>query len=174
MERNINVIKDLDGKDIVFINDIRFKGKRTINWDDVKKYLEEYVGDFYTIASSEEIVYIGRDFPDEYTGSQYTYKLKGAVAKAKANASQGIPEMIEIATNEAFKENKKTKHNRDGGLGWYKYDSRFALPVYDNNGDIERYNVFYASMIIRHDIDGKKYLYDVLNIKKEASNPFNA
>ena len=24
------------------------------------------------------------------------------------------------------------------------------------------------------DIDGKMYLYDVLNIKKEAGNPFNA
>lgn len=174
MKRNITVIKDVDGKDIIVINDIRFKGKRNIDWDEVKKYLEEYVGDFYTIASSDDVVFIGREFPDEYTGSKYTYGLKGAVAKAKANASQGIPEMIEIATNKSFKENRKPKHNRDAGLGWYKYDSRFALPVYDSNGEIERYNVYYASMIIRHDIDGKKYLYDVLNIRKEASNPFNA
>ena len=33
--KNINVIKDLNGKDIVLINDIKFKGKRSINWDDV-------------------------------------------------------------------------------------------------------------------------------------------
>lgn len=26
-------------------------------------------------------------------------------------------------------------------------------------------------MIIRHDLDGKKYLYDVINVKKETSNP---
>ena len=26
-------------------------------------------------------------------------------------------------------------------------------------------------MIIRHDKDGKKYLYDVINIKKETSTP---
>ena len=28
MERNINLVKDLDGTKIVLINDIRFKGKR--------------------------------------------------------------------------------------------------------------------------------------------------
>ena len=36
--------------------------------------------------------------PNEYTGSAYTYTLKGANVKAKANAVQGIPKMIEIAT----------------------------------------------------------------------------
>ena len=41
-KRNISVIKDADGKNIVFINDIRFKGKRSVNWNDVKEYLEEY------------------------------------------------------------------------------------------------------------------------------------
>ena len=47
MEKNktINVIKDLNGKDIVLINDIKFKGKRSINWDDVngKKYLYDVI-----------------------------------------------------------------------------------------------------------------------------------
>ena len=42
-------------------------------------------------------VYIGNDLPSEYTGSKYTYKLKGTVAKAKANAAQGIPELLETA-----------------------------------------------------------------------------
>ena len=43
--KNINVIKDLNGKDIVLINDIKFKGKRSINWDDVngKKYLYDVI-----------------------------------------------------------------------------------------------------------------------------------
>jgi hypothetical protein len=35
--RNIKVIKDIDGKNIVLIKKIRFKGKRSINWEDVKK-----------------------------------------------------------------------------------------------------------------------------------------
>ena len=47
--RNVNIITDADGKKLVLINDIRFKGKRQIDWDDVKQYLEGYVGDYYEI-----------------------------------------------------------------------------------------------------------------------------
>ena len=36
---------------------------------------------------------------DEYTGSEYTKKLVGALPKIKANMSQGIPEMIERDEN---------------------------------------------------------------------------
>ena len=46
MERNISVIKDVDGNSIVMINDIRFKGKRKIDWDDVEQYLRQYIGEF--------------------------------------------------------------------------------------------------------------------------------
>lgn len=94
MERNVNVIKDIYGNNIVVINDIRFKGKRSVKWNDVKKYLEKFIGEFYEIADTKDIVYIGSDLPDEYTGSKYTYSLKGTAAKAKANAAQGIPEML--------------------------------------------------------------------------------
>lgn len=34
--------------------------------------------------------------------------------------------------------------------GWYRYDSRFALPVYDDNGEMKRYNIFRASLIVRY------------------------
>ena len=37
-------------------------------------------------------------------------------------------------------------------------------------GELERYNVFHASMLVRHSNDGKLYLYDVIDIKKETSN----
>ncbi len=171
MERNVNVIKDPDGKDIVFINDIKFKGRQHIDWNDVEEYLKEYVGEFFSIADTEDIIYIGRDFPDEYAGSKYTHSLKGALAKAKANAAQGIPELVEIANTKQFTENRKDKHLWDARFGWYRYNSRFALPIYGAYGEIDRYNVFSASLIIRKDKDEKLYLYDVVNIKKEASNP---
>ena len=58
----------------------------------------------YKVLPAEEEIYIGADFPNEYTGSAYTYTLKGANVKAKANAVQGIPEMIEIATGGNYKE----------------------------------------------------------------------
>ena len=59
----------------------------------------------------------------------------------------------------------------DARYGWYRFDSRFAMAVYNNQGEIEQYNFFKARMIIRYDADGKKYLYDVINIKKEPSTP---
>ena len=172
--RNVSIIQDVDGNNIVIINDIRFKGKRSLNWDDVEEYLRSYVGDFYSIAESNEIVYIGADLPDEYSHSEYTRILKGANEKAKANAAQGLPELINTAKNMAFTENSKAKHQKDAMYGWYKYESRFALPVFGSDGEIERYNVFHAAMIFRHAQDGKKYLYDIMNIKKETSNLFQS
>ena len=172
--RNISIVKDPDGKSVVMINDIRFKGKRSVNWEDVKAYLEEYVGDVYTIAETKDIIYIGADLPDEYTGSKYTKSLKGGNAKAKANATQGLPEMMEIAVGKHFRENRGEKHQWNARFGWYRYDSRFALPVYGADGDIERYNIFHASLLIRHSNDGKMYLYDVIDIKKETSNPLES
>ena len=174
MERNVNIVKDVNGNNIVIINDIRFKGKRSVKWDDVKAYLEDFVGEFYEIADTKDIVYIGSDLPDEYTSSKYTFSLKGTAAKAKANAVQGIPEILEIAVGKKFEQNRKTKHQWNARNGWYRYDSRFALPVFAENGEVERYNVFHASMLIRHANDGKLYLYDILEIKKETSNPLES
>ncbi len=172
--RNVSVIQDTNGNNIVVINDIIFKGKRAIQWEEVEDYLRRYIGEFYTIADTNEIVFIGVDLPDEYAHSEYTHILRGANAKAKANAAQGIPELIETATGMRFVPNKKTKHKQDAKFGWYKYESRFALPVFGNDGEIERYNVFRSAMIIRHGEDNKRYLYDIINIKKEMSNLFQS
>ena len=166
--RNVNILQDADGHKIVVVNDIAFKGRRSIKWKDVENYLKQYVGDFYSIAEDNEIIYIGSDLPSEYSGSVYTKTLKGGDAKAKANAAQGIPEMIEIASNGMFEDNRKTKHSRSAKKGWYRYDTRFAVPVYGDDGNIERYNVFHGRLLIRHASDDKKYLYDILEIKKET------
>lgn len=56
----------------------------------------------------------------------------GANAKAKANAATAIPELIQIASNPFFEENRKEKHTQKAKNGWYKYDIRFVLPVYEN------------------------------------------
>ena len=114
---------------------------------------------------------IGDDLPSEYSGSKYTHSIKGTNAKAKANAVQGIPEMIEIAVGKHFRENKESKHWRNAMYGWYRYDSRFAIPVYRDDEEVERYNIFHASLIVRYSEDGKLYLYDVIDIKNETSNP---
>ena len=61
----------------------------------------------------------------------------------------------------------KEKHNKDAKFGWYRYESRFALPVFDESGEVERYNVFQVILVVRHAEDGKLYLYDIMNIKKK-------
>lgn len=171
MERNVRVVKDVNGDQVVVIKNIRFKGRQNINWNEVEQYLRQYVGKIVEIAKSKEIIYIGTDLPDEYTGSNYTAKLKGALAKAKANAAQGIPEMLEIAENKRFQENLAKKHNKNARFGWYRYDSRFAIPIYDDSGETLRYNVFHVELVIRHAENKKLYLYDIINIKKETSTP---
>ncbi len=74
--RNVSVIKDADGNNVVLINDIIYKGKWAINWDDVEKYLKEYVGDFYKIAETNDVIYFGKDLPDEYAHSDYKYRAR--------------------------------------------------------------------------------------------------
>lgn len=171
MERKVDVIEDLEGRKVVLIHDIRFKGKRQIDWKDVEEYLKQYVGEVYEIGETAEKIYIGKDLSDEYSWSEDTKRLKGTLAKAKANASQGIPELIQIAIGSTYSENFENKHKTDAKYGWYRYDTRFALPVYNEEDEIERYNIFRIRMLVRHAANGKKYLYDFVNIKKETSKP---
>lgn len=162
MNRNISIGSDLEKHKIVMIHDIRFKGKRKIRWEEVEKYLKQYIGDIYQIMDEKACIYIGKDLPDEYCGSNDTARLKGALAKAKANAVQGLPELIEIATNKRFTENMAEKHRENAKYGWYRYDTRFALPVYGECDKLERYNVFYVEILIRCAADGELYLYDLV------------
>ena len=109
MTKDINIITNSQGQKIVQINNIQFKGKNRKDWKEVEHYLKKYVGNVYEIAETADKVFISSDFPDEYAGSESRLALKGAVSKAKANAIQGIPELIKIATNQEFSLNKKKK-----------------------------------------------------------------
>ena len=50
--KSVNVIYDENGKSIVLINDIRFKTRRTIDWEKVEEYLREYIGNCYEILEN--------------------------------------------------------------------------------------------------------------------------
>ena len=43
--------------------------------------------------------------------------------------------------------------------------------VHAEDGTVERYNAFHASLIDRHSEDGKLYLYDVIDVKKKRASP---
>ena len=113
------------------------------------------------------MIYIGSDAPSEIKGSEDTRRLKGTYAKAKANAVTELPLLIQYAGNKRWQENYKLKHGTDAGFGWYRFTTRFAMPVYDNDGDLLRYNIFRIEMLVRHSSDGRLYLYDLVNVKKE-------
>lgn len=167
----INIIKDEDGKSLVVINDIRFKGRRGIEWQEVEGYLKEYVGRCYEILETSERIYIGKEFPDEYCHSKDTKILKGTNAKAKANATQALGELVQIASNKKMAEDYGERHGKKAKYGWYRYDTRFALPVYDEEERLVRYNVFSMRLLVRHAKNNQLYLYDILRTKKETSKP---
>ncbi len=121
-----------------------------------------------TITETKDIVFIGKDFPDEYTGSKYTRSLKGARAKAKANIVQCIEQIVEIAEDKRFKENYKSKHSTDAAKGWYYYTVRFAIPIFENEKRTDNYNIYSACLVINHTSNGKLYLYDIIDIKKRS------
>lgn len=169
--RNINIVCDADGKKIVLINDIRFKSRRMIDWDEIEECLKQYIGQCFEIAESSEQLYIGTDFPDEFSHSEDTKGLKGANEKGKANMVPAIKELVEIATNKKEYPNYKGKHKSKAKFGWYRYDTRFGIPVYDEDGELIRYNIFSTRMLVRRDQDGRSYLYDFVRTKKETSKP---
>ena len=41
--------------------------------------------------------------------------------------------MIEIATEKRWKEDFENKHKKKAGNGWFRYSTRFALPVMIGN-----------------------------------------
>lgn len=174
--RSVSIICDENGEKVVLINDKKFKGLSKEDWSEVEAYLKQYIGDYYEIAYCAEKVYIDSDFPDEYSNSESRLALKGPRRVAKANASQAIPELIQIAVpiENNWEENKETKHSQDAKNGWYRYTVRFGIPVYNNDCELDRYNIFTAIMLVRHDENGKKYLYDLTTIKKETSSPLES
>lgn len=170
MDRKINILKNQDGQQIVMLPEIVFTGKQKIDWKAVERYLQQYVGSVVTIAESKDVVYIGEKFPDEYKGSAYTKSLRGA----KANAAQGILELVEIAGEKRFCQNRKEKHAKNAKNGWYYYTVRFALPIYKDNKKTKECNIYSACLLVNCESGGKMYLYDIVDIKKEASTPLRS
>lgn len=150
-----------------------FKGKQNIPWDQVESYLKQYIGKSYIVEEYQDIISIASDFPDEYAESVYTKKLRGALAKVKANAAQIIGSLIIHATNKRWIENKAEKHKQNAAEGWIRYDTYFSMPVQGSEESGGRVNKYVATLIVRKTPNGM-FLYDVINIKKEASTPLGS
>lgn len=130
----------------------------------IKDYLTQHIGEYAEIIESGQKVYLGEDLPGEYTFSKSTRGLTLAQKMAKGRATTGLKEIINNATNRKYSNYKKTKHITDAKYGFYKYDTKFSFEL---NGKEQTYS---GTILIRNDANGKKYLYDILDIKKIGSN----
>ena len=164
-----SIKKDNNGDNIVVVDKNIIKGVKN---KDLKKFvkneLKKNVGSYYTIIQNSKEIYLGKNLSNEYVYSECTKKMKISTLKVKAQASNNIGELIQIATNEGWKENIKPKHSEDAKYGWYRYDTRFAIPKVENNDGVIGYDTYSASLIVKHSSDGKKYLYDMIKIKRDA------
>jgi len=160
-------------KTIALVENIIFMNKQNIPWNQVEQYLKRYVGKEYQVEETGDVIHIAGDFPNEFAESKYTKSLRGAIAKVKANAAQIVGEMIVLAENRRWVENKDTKHRKDAEKGWYRYDCYFAMKVQGSNEVEERINFYKATLVVRNAISGL-FLYDIINIKKEASTPLES
>ncbi|MGI6349513.1 MAG: hypothetical protein ACOXZ0_06315, partial [Eubacteriales bacterium] len=166
------IAKDDKGNDISVIEQNIFAGKKGIPQHIVvADHIREHIGEVYSIMQDASAVYLGADLPGEYTQSKYTQVLKKAKdsrIRGKNQAVQNLGELIEIGRNMRWEANKKPKHKQDAKYGWYRYDTSFAVPVRDIKQNLLHYNAFDATLLIRHNADGKKYLYDLIDIKKRG------
>ncbi len=152
------------------IREAIFTGKQNIPWNEVELYLKKYIGSCYIVEEYQDLIWIAGDFPDEYAESAYTKKLRGALAKVKANAAQIIGELMIHATNKRWLENKTEKHSQNASKGWFRYDTYFSMRVQGSGETGIRINRYHATLIVRK-TEQKMFLYDMINIKKEASTP---
>ena len=165
-------VRDVDGKNVVWISEniLSSKPKGQNISDFIVDYLTSHVGEMYSILESGRRVYLGEDLPNEYAWSKYSQRIRSKdqrLYKDKAKAIAGIGEAINIATNRRW---EPTKHpqNKDAKYGIYKYDSKIAFPVYNSSGENTGVHAYDVTLVIRNASDGRKYLYDVQSIKKDA------
>ena len=164
--------RSVNGQRVVWIENSDLSASQLKDPRAIAQYIAEHIGEVYRIIESGQRVFIGKELPSEYTHSKYTsylQKNKQSLLKAKNKAASGLGEMIEIATNRRW---EKTKHtaSKDAKFGMYRYDTRFAFPVLNQKGNTVNVRAYDAELLIRNASDGRKYLYDIVNIKENTAN----
>lgn len=163
--------REVNGKKIAWIENSPLTNKELKDYKKIAAYIAEHIGEAYTIIESGNKVYIGESLPGEYTQSKYTTALlkdRPTVLRAKNKAIGNFGEIIEIATNRRWERIKHTD-NKDAKYGVYRYNSAFAFPVKQND-KITGVRAYDVELVILNASDGKKYLYDIVNIKENTAD----
>ena len=165
-------VKQVDGKDVVWLENSSLTSRELNDHKAVAEYIAQHIGEVYTIIESGQRVYIGKDLPGEYTHSAYTNSLRKRnpqALKAKNKATSELGLLIETATNRRW-EKTKHPHSKDAKYGMYRYDISIAFPVKAVDGTSIDVRAYDAELLIRNASDGKKYLYDVVNMKRNTAD----
>ncbi len=141
---------------------------KTINKETVKN-INNHRGEVYKITETNNSVIIDKKTSKEYTFSKYSRKLDAENKKVKGILSKYLKEIISNSFDRRFVNYKKAKHVKDAKYGFYRYKIVFSII------DDVKENIYEAVVLIRNDANTKKYLYDILDIKKlinPASEPW--
>lgn len=141
---------------------------KTINKETVKN-INSQRGEVYKITETNNSVIIDKKTSKEYTFSKYSRKLDAENKKVKGILSKYLKEIISNSFDRRFVNYKKAKHVKDAKYGFYRYKIVFSIK------DDVKENIYEVVVLIRNDANTKKYLYDILDIKKlinPASEPW--
>ncbi len=127
---------------------------------EIMKNINSQKGLIYKIAETNNNIIIDKKTSKEYTFSNYSRRSSKENKRIKGILSRYLKEVINNSNDRKFVNYKKKKHIKDAKYGFYKYKITFSIL----NKGVE--NFYEAIVLIRNSEDTKKYLYDILNIKK--------
>ena len=132
---------------------------KSINKETIKN-IKNQKGISYKITETNNNVFIDKKTSKEYLFSKYSRKIDIDTKLIKGILSKYLKEIINNSTDKIYTTNKKEKHSKDAKYGFYRYKITFIIL----NKGVE--DLYEAIVLIRNDANTKKYLYDILNIKK--------
>ena len=156
---------------MVKIERLKFNNKNKFKWKQLENELLSFVGDEVIIDFNKKAVTFDKKTVDEMSSSNYNYKLQGKMKLVKANACMYYKELLKEAINERHQEDFNNKHGNLALTGFDRYDTFFEYPDRDVNGNIIGFTKYKATIVVRCASDDKFYLYDIIDIKKEISDP---
>ena len=168
-------IKNVGEDKVVYIdNDITQNKPENMKYTE---YIEKYIAEMFedndyvsSLPDNGTPIFASDDLPGEFANSKYTKYLRNRKQdrfSAKMRLASSLEELVSIATGRRW---EKAIHpdNKDVKYGVYKYSSTFAFPVFDASGETEKVFAYNCDIVVINASNGKKYLYDVLNIKENT------
>lgn len=153
MGRIVNIVKTLYGR---------------VDWSAARMKLLKLVKNVITIKENNAKVKFDRKFIKEFTASKYTQSANKKIKNIKANLVDNITELVENAGHIFIEINNKDKHRIDSGYRWEKYKCLFRFNSLDELGN--NVSIIYSCcIVIRCPNFKEKYIYDIVDIKKETN-----